>query len=149
MKFKLLRKVSFLVICALMLFPVLILAATASDSLGLVGGKIVDFLNKAETPNPIATWSIIAGILGWAFNRFGVPFLSSIKTTWYWNPVTQKFAVGFVTKQLTRIFGKSFTYYNAEFDSSQVGECVAKQAKVAVIKEHFLKHDPILSIEVK
>lgn len=138
------------------ILPLNTLALAAGDTLGVYGAQTVGYLNGLGVPPEIAS-KIYVGVLGAVcvliqeiFRRFVEKRLKNMKTTWYWNTTTRKWAASWFQRLLARYVGNpSVLRYNATFDASKIGAAAANTARIEEFKQHMLKHDPVLSIEVK
>jgi len=73
---------------------------------------------------------------------------AAIKFKW----LNSKIAISIKDRILSWIFGRSCLMYNSQVITDGLSEehkQAAQAAHLEMIKEHFLKHDPLLSIDVK
>jgi len=77
---------------------------------------------------------IYRGFIHWANNR---------KTTWYWNPITKKFFVKWLDKQIAKICGRGVNDCQAKYEKELPDD--AKEE----IQNRLKKNHEFLNIEVK
>jgi hypothetical protein len=77
----------------------------------------------------IALWR---ALVAWANKR---------PTTWYWNPLTRKFVLGWASKWLARACGRGVNDCNVKYEEDLPSE--AKEE----LKKHLIQKYPILQIE--
>lgn len=122
-------------------------AAEIAEDVGLLGGSVLAMLTKIPGGSPeIAVYiytTIMAGI-GWLLTRGIAWALKRLPTKWYWSQKAQKVTVSLFWRLAMLFFGKSVAYYHMRAE-----DAASKEAAAAAAKTHFLKHDPILSIDIK
>jgi len=115
------------------------------DSLGIVGETLIKVIEKIPFigQNAGAVYGIIATGLGYLLTMLIQLVLKKLPTKWKFNSKLRDIAVGWVWKLLAWLFGKSVLYYNMKVETDK-----EKALAVAKAKEHFKKHDPLLSIDL-
>lgn len=112
--------------------------AANTDSLGLIGGTIVEAFKTTPLLSPVA--SVLYAAIVWALVRFTQWLLKKVPTKW------GPFGPSVLWKFLSIMFGKSVLFYKGRTTDENL------KAKVLLreeFKEHLRKHDPICSIDVK
>jgi len=147
---KVISNVSFVIMCCLMLIPVYVLAQDNADSISVIGKHMFRLFQRFELEGSAEIYTTIIGIVGYFLTRLITFGLKSIKTSWYWNPITQKYAVSIFWRIAASLFGKSILLYKPDFKvAGSKTDAAAQMAKIDIIKNHLKKHDPLLSIEIK
>lgn len=92
-----------------------------------------DYANMIYAVIVIVIPVLYRSLIHWANNR---------PTTWYWNPVTKKFAVRWLDKQIAKICGRGVNDCKIRY-----ADDLPDEAKVE-LKKRLKKQYPLLQIEV-
>lgn len=138
--------ISKVVLFGLMLFPVWVFAETFSDSLGTAGRQVASWLQSFGIDHATEIVSALSLVIGWACTRIFTFVVKRKTKTWYWNEKTQKFAVNWIFKLLSGLFGKRVLYYNPRFEGPTE---ITDEQKKKIIKEYLQQHSKEIKVEVK
>jgi hypothetical protein len=92
-----------------------------------------DFANMIYAIIVIAIPVLYRALIAWANNR---------PTTWYWNPVTKKFAVKWLDKQVAKICGRGVNDCRIKYEKD-----LPDEAKLEIQKRLKKQHE-FLNIEI-